>query len=90
MNHCCDEMKNHLDKVKINYSPNFREYGIDYEDGISQQVIDYCPWCGSKLPERLRDKWFDIIWDELNLDGPEDPKLPDEFKSDQWWKKRNL
>ena len=57
--HCCEEMKVHLDngEAAINYIAKFREYGIKYLDGgTSFQQILYCPWCGTKLPESLRDQ----------------------------------
>jgi hypothetical protein len=43
-----------------------------------------------------RDEFFDIFYDELNLDlisnteVLETPCLPAEFKTDEWWKKRGL
>ena len=57
-------------------------------------VIYYCPWCGKKLPINLSDKWFEILKKEHGIDYPfDDPdrkNIPEEFKSDEWWKKRNL
>ena len=43
----------------IDYIAKFDEYGIMIHDGGSSYVlIDYCPWCGSKLPESQRDRYF--------------------------------
>ena len=54
--------------------------------------MEYCPWCGFKLPTSLRDEWFHILRTEYGLDNPCDDKrkIPKEFKSDEWWKKRKL
>lgn len=84
--HCCTEMATHLanGEVAIVYMDKYRTYGIVYLDGgCSYQKIMFCPWCGSKLPESLRDEWFNRL-EALGLE-PED-ELPDELKSDRWWK----
>jgi hypothetical protein len=54
------------------------------------QRINFCPWCGTKLPENLRDKWFDTLLEEYDIEDPFDEmhKVPEEFKSDKWWVKR--
>jgi hypothetical protein len=68
--------------------PKFREYGIPILDGGSSfQEIAYCPWCGRKLPESLRDEWFEEL-ERLGLDPSED-KVPEEYSSGQWWSHRN-
>jgi hypothetical protein len=58
------------------------------------QGIMYCPWCSKKLPERLRDKWFETLEKEYNLDDPcreeQEKWIPKEFETDEWWKKRGL
>jgi hypothetical protein len=41
----------------IEYSARFNEYGIIIHDGGSSVCrIKFCPWCGSPLPESLRDR----------------------------------
>lgn len=85
---CCDSFKKSLDDedIPLRYIPKYREFSIVILDGgSSSQEIHFCPWCGKKLPKSLRDLWFDTVWDKLNLDGPEDPRLPDEYKSEDWW-----
>jgi hypothetical protein len=85
--HCCAEMKRHLqdDEAALVYLDHFREYGVRILDGGSSfQAIQFCPWCGSKLPESLRDKWFETIW-QMGLE-PEDDKVPTLFRSDKWWR----
>ena len=85
--HCCDQMGRYLSigDIPIYYSQKFREYGIEYTDGgTSYQLIHYCPWCGTRLPENLRDQWFDAI-EKLGLE-PEDPNIPSKYLTDEWWK----
>ena len=93
-NFCCKEMESHLlgKEVALRYNERRRSYGIRILDGgTSVQAIYYCPWCGTKLPKDLTDELFDILYDELNLlDGLDDPNLPDEFKTGEWWCKRKL
>jgi len=62
--HCCGVMESELgrecadhadafdcpDRV-VYYSKELGEYGIPIHDGgSSYSVINYCPWCGTKLP----------------------------------------
>jgi hypothetical protein len=85
--HCCEKMVYYLDygETALNYDERFREYGIDVlkRFGGGQIVIDYCPWCGSRLPENLSDEWFDRL-ESMGLE-PDDPKVPEEMKTDAWW-----
>lgn len=82
--HCCAKMMEMISFVnlELSYFPKFREYGINYSGGESYQVIDFCPWCGKKLPESMRDAWFERL-DELGME-PEDD-IPVEMRSDAWW-----
>ncbi len=93
---CCKLMNQFLDdpKVPLQYYPIAREYGMILNQSPAVQLIFYCPWCGCKLPESVREFFFEILEKEYNVD-PEwdiknDPNVPDEFKSDEWWKKRGL
>jgi hypothetical protein len=70
-------------ELHLNFIPKFREYGINYADGGSSlQTIQFCPWCGSKLPSSLRIEWFEEL-DRLGLEL--DDEMPIELKSDEWW-----
>ena len=92
--HCCLTMDAGLSKegAILYYDPQYREYGIDL--GIRGGfLIDYCMFCGKKLPTSVRDEWFDILEKEYGLESPneEDRKrVPQEFWTDEWWKKRGL
>ena len=99
---CCKVMHENLlgenngeCELHFGYSPKFREYFIDIkaEYGGAVHLIFYCPWCGKKLPNSLKDKFFDILEKELGIDYGDLKtkfKIPKEFKGDEWWKKRGL
>ena len=91
---CCDNMKffvNYQDfDCIIKYNKKFDEYAIAVNDGgTSVILIQYCPWCGKKLPTSKREKWFEEL-EKIGIDNPFEDQIPIEFKSDIWWKKRNL
>ncbi len=57
--------------------------------------IQFCPMCGTKLPADLIDEWMAIIEQRFHMSGGflsnrEQKKIPKEFKTDEWWKKRGL
>ncbi|GJM19338.1 MAG: hypothetical protein DHS20C14_15510 [Phycisphaeraceae bacterium] len=96
--HCCGAMKQHLQfrcgthadpyecpDTTFHYNPRFREHGIIVHDGgTSMIVIEYCPFCGAKLPESKRDEWFDAL-ESRGID-PENNEFPEEFEDDRWWR----
>lgn len=98
--HCCLTMDNAVDKSNCEnvspcfYNPKFREYYLQATVGLGGRRIDFCPYCGTKLPEALSDMWFDILEKEYGLDDPSWPeqkeRVPAEFNTDEWWKKRGL
>jgi len=57
------------------------------DGGSSVMQMRFCPWCGSELPESKRDLWFDTLAG-LGFDDPWQQPIPDEFRSDQWWRVR--
>lgn len=76
----------------ISYNKKWRSYllSLDIRYG---KPIDKCPWCGNNLPRDLTDEWFDILEKEYNITDPSDTEshlVPEEFKTDEWWKKRGL
>ena len=81
-------MKDNIQNNIIWYSDIFDEYGIVVnEDNSSMITINYCPWCGKKLPTSQREKWFE----ELELKGfiapLFDDNIPTEYKSKEWREK---
>lgn len=96
---CCDVLYNHLvgpdgDGCEINfiYFPDTRDYAIPYKArrGGGHQLIHFCPWCGSNLPETLGSKMMEILRCEYGIKTYERKDLPKEFRTDEWWKKRGL
>jgi hypothetical protein len=78
-------MERHIagNELSLVFIPKFREYGILYTDGGSSfQVMEYCPWCGARLPESLRGEWFDAI--ETMGPEPDDENIPKEYLSEEW------
>jgi hypothetical protein len=79
------------DEWKVYYSPQKRYYAIGLVGSEAFQTIHFCPWCGGKLPTDLTDTWFDLLKKEHGIEFPfcEDRgRVPVEFRSDEWWKKR--
>ena len=90
---CCADMNHALSRkpVFITYTSNFREYSISISP-ILRDIIQYCPWCGANLPVSLAATWARLLDERFGNDfnGLADERLPDEFKTDQWWRKRGL
>ena len=95
---CCETMRYHLTNrcqehaddpyacpdALVSYVAKFDEYGIIVHDGgPSSVLIQFCPWCGKKLPESQRDRWFDEI-ERLGFSGPDDARIPKAYKSAAW------
>jgi hypothetical protein len=63
------------------YNEVFDEYGLIVHDGgPSYVLIDFCPWCGMRLPESQRDRWFD----ETEAKGFTDENMPPDYKTGAW------
>lgn len=93
--HCCLTMDRGLEKYQnlLNYSPQYREYGIKVPKSTGCMLIDYCMFCGKQLPISVRDEWYDILEKEYGLESPDEEdrkKVPKEFLTDEWWKARGL
>ena len=87
MNHCCEMMQMMIDQERsIVFIPEFREYGVPIRDGgCSILVMTYCPWCGKRLPDSLRDVYFDIL-EKAGIPYPcDDSELPEPMRSEKWW-----
>ena len=65
---------------------------IIHDGGSSYNVIDYCPFCGKKLPFSKREIYFHILNTdyEKTFEQVINHEIPEEFKSDAWWKKRHF
>jgi len=83
---CCSQMEEAVDdpNIPLIFTPKFGEFGILILDGgISSLGIAFCPWCGQKLPDSLRDNWFDKL-EQLGVD-PYGEKIPPEFTDERWY-----
>ncbi|HEX4068763.1 MAG TPA: hypothetical protein VHX42_01570 [Candidatus Babeliales bacterium] len=93
--HCCLTMDAGLSMAGtiLYYDKQYREYGIKETRLTRGMLIDYCMFCGKKLPLSVRDEWFEILEKEYGLERPgtgDRKKVPKEFLTDEWWKKRGL
>ena len=100
--HCCQAMEQYIDpKCKdhpnprdcpdalVTYDPRFDGYYLLPRFGESWvALISYCPWCGDAKRE-LRDEYFDRL-EALGFDEPLSQEIPEEFRSDKWWKDARL
>ena len=83
---CCDEMLLALDseEIPIVYVPKFREHGVRVLDGGPSFIrLSFCPWCGQKLPDSLREPWFKKL-ESLGIDPGKDT-VPAEFTDERWY-----
>jgi hypothetical protein len=85
VNQRCDQHESLFDcpDALIDFSARFQEYGLIVRDGGTSSVkIAFCPWCGTRLPESQRDRWFD----ELERRGvdPWSDEIPAEFRDGRW------
>ena len=58
-------------------------------DGYAATAMQFCPWCGKRLPKSKRDLWY-LTLDELGYSDPGEQDIPDDFNSDRWWRDRAL
>lgn len=87
----CDKLKTNssedFDNVDtpIYFVRKFGEYGLKiYDGGSSFFVIKHCPWCGEKLPESMRDRWFEEV-EKLGID-PWTDEVPEKYRTDEWYR----
>ena len=96
--YCCEQMQTQIVIENLEFPPfsnpdnfiyyneKFDEYGIIiFDGGQSYIIINYCPWCGKKLPKSKRIQWFEELV-KLGYDSPYDQEIPEEFKTGNWRK----
>lgn len=70
----------------IVYNEVFDEYGVVVHDGgWSYVLITHCPWCGARLPDSARDRWFEQI---EGLQSSDDEPPPPEYLTGAWRRER--
>lgn len=91
---CCDAMRTalafdcteHADPFECGdgllvHNPVFGETGLVIHDGgASYVLIAHCPWCGAKLPDSERERWFD----ETEAIEKEGREIPPEYFTAVW------
>ena len=92
LNHCCISMDFQIKDINgiMMYRSYRRQYAVTVGISILQD-ISHCPWCGVKLPIDLSDIFFEEI-DKLGIEIEvfDIKAVPDEFQSEEWWRKRGL
>ncbi|MEV4075960.1 DUF6980 family protein [Nonomuraea fuscirosea] len=81
----CDQHRNSSDcpDKLVGFDERFVEYGLLIHDGGGSAVIIlFCPWCGTRLPDSQRDRWFDAL-EALGID-PGGDELPAEYQDGRW------
>ncbi len=90
---CCDIMCQVIQKSDvIEFEDYVRAYNL-MENSEFITKIYFCPFCGQNLGKRLNSEYYDILYREYGIEYPEGKeadKVPPEFKSDEWWRKRGL
>ncbi|PLK48025.1 hypothetical protein [Uliginosibacterium sp. TH139] len=99
MKHCCEAMTAQIERqcdvhsdqfscpdALISYFEKFDEYGIIIHDGGSAVIsIEFCPLCGTKLPESKRDRWFNEL-EAMGFDDPSEQDIPEKYHSSKWYR----
>ena len=94
--HCCEAMAQQVNwscnehpepfdcpDALVNFAARFQEYALIIHDGGRSAVaITFCPWCGRRLPDSVRDRWFEEL-DARGIDPAQDD-VPAEFQDGQW------
>ncbi|WUD79063.1 hypothetical protein OG937_42950 [Streptomyces sp. NBC_00510] len=94
--HCCEAMTTHVNwhcdqhadafdcpDALVGFTAKFQEYGLIIHDGGSAVItIEFCPWCGQRLPECQRDRWFEEL-EGRGID-PSMDDVPVEFQDGRW------
>lgn len=83
---CCRAMYEDLLDGDVLY--DFIYNRLYYQD---HRIFAYCPNCGTKLPD-YSEEYCDALEDALGKDycDIEEKEIPNEFKSDEWWKNRKI
>lgn len=67
----------------VHYDAVFDEYSIAHNGDDTRQVINFCPWCGTILPESRRNAWFAQLR-AMGFENPSEQDIPAAFTSAAW------
>lgn len=102
---CCEALESLIsdpDDSPLHYIPYKREFVLTtprrYLKGPNEVAlkfkITHCPRCGEKFPIPLTDKWYELLEAKFGITDYVDQEvldsLPQEFRTNEWWKKRGL
>lgn len=94
MQHCCSTMATYLPggyceyESSLRYIPNIRTYIIlnKLKKYKGYETIDYCGFCGTRLPMKLDKKMTEILQREYGLNSWRDyRRAPAKYHTDAWW-----
>jgi len=92
---CCVPMLHALQDEDFEYNPIYK-YIVGFivekkSQDFGRRVLRYCPFCGEKQPNLLL-VYEDALEEALGKDFCDitEDEIPEEFKTDEWWKKRGL
>ena len=93
---CCEDMQQSIDKKRFKFYPQYRGvccyFFSEPHNDYGMYFIKYCPFCGAKMPEHLCGEREDELEKAVGKSRCDitDDEIPEEFKTDEWWKKRGL
>ena len=97
--YCCDRMKGIMESRKYDmcYDKQFSQYLCTRRDGGVKWYWDFCPFCRTSIKSKS-EQYDKVLLKEFGISTKEDgfdfdtvlERLPDEFSTDEWWKKRGL
>jgi hypothetical protein len=101
--HCCESFASTVEdsRVPVAYQPRFRGRVLSLqapdEETVNgwrradspQQAMAFCPHCGTRFASDLGSEWYDTL-EAMGFDEPFRDDIPEEFRSDRWWKERGL
>ena len=98
--YCCDRMANIIANPAYDMEYYAREdetFLHSREGGAICWKFSFCPFCGQDIEGKSKI-FHKVIKDELGIDVEAEDiewdtletRLPEEFKTDEWWRKRGL
>jgi len=82
-------MSDHMDLHEQNkggvvrYDDRYDEYAVAVPGSEAAfQIVNFCPWCGVRLPMSQRDKWFDDL-EAMGID-PFGEDVPSAYRTSEW------
>lgn len=78
----------------LEYGPLFKDKNTGEIVFAAVDTLRYCPWCGFRFPKDLIHEWTEVVKNKFNitdtLDKKQLKKIPEEYMTEEWWKKRGF